>query len=580
MSIYITNSGTYLKKKDFKESELNIIKKELHVVPKSTIDYGETIDESFDTFAETTDKLFIPKFYALKKFNNQKIIDNIKVLNPIDIKFNGELRNVQQNVVDIVLDKISKNGGGGIISLPTGFGKTVIAINIATKLKAKTLIIVHKTFLANQWKERIFQYTNCKQIGTIQGTKIDTTQSFVIGMLQSISMKDYEVDIFKNFDLIIYDECHHLGAKVFSQALLKINSPYTLGLSATVARSDRTEKVFFNFLGDLLYNEISELKHKVKIEIHNYSIKSSRYFREVTGKNGKSIQPIMVSNLVSIDQRNSYIYDLIYNLKEKEPSRKMLILSGRIDQLKKLNEMLKDVFEGEIGFYIGGMKEKDLKISESKDLILATYEMVSEGLDIQALDTMLLLTPKAKVVQTIGRILRKKPEEYENQPLIIDIVDQIPSFIFLGMARKKVYTSRNYEIVYHNVKEGIIEKTWEHDYAKEPKDRQPKAVEAAFIDTDEEDDQTEDQTVDQPVNNPVNKVEKKETKKKETKKKDKQKITLTKEMIAFIEDDDDEPIPKPVKEDESKKAFEILDLLKVEINEVKKRVVRKKKTVI
>jgi hypothetical protein len=50
-------------------------------------------------------------------------------------------------------------------------------------------------------------------------------------------------------------------------------------------------------------------------------------------------------------------------------------------------------------------------------------------------------------------------------------------------------------------------------------------------------------------------------------------------MIAFIEDDD-EPVPKPVKEDESKKAFEILDLLKVEINEVKKRVVRKKKTEI
>jgi hypothetical protein len=67
MSIHITNNGTYLNKKDFKTDELEIIKKELHIVPKATTDYGDQKDESFDTFAETTDKLYIPKFYALKK---------------------------------------------------------------------------------------------------------------------------------------------------------------------------------------------------------------------------------------------------------------------------------------------------------------------------------------------------------------------------------------------------------------------------------------------------------------------------------------------------------------------------------
>jgi len=555
MSIYITNNGTYLNKKDFKESEINVIKNELHIIPKSTNDYGEPIDESFDTFAETSDKLYIPKFYAINKFDSKKIKDNIKLLNPSNVKFNGQLRELQQKVVDIVLDKISKNGGGGLISLPTGFGKTVIAINIATKLKAKTLIVVHKTFLSNQWKERILQYTDCTDIGIIQGPKIETKQQFVIGMLQSISMKDYEVDIFKNFDLIIYDECHHLGAKVFSQALLKINSKYTLGLSATVARTDKTEKVFYNFLGDMLYNEVTELKHKVRIEVHNYSIKS-KYFRDIIGKNGKAIQPIMVSNLTLIESRDDYIYDLIYNLKIKEPSRKILILSGRIDQLKKMHERFKDIFEGDTGFYIGKMKEKDLKISESKDLIFASYEMVSEGLDIQALDTMILLTPKAKMVQTIGRILRKKPEEYENQPLIIDIVDQIPTFIFLGMARKKVYTSRNYEIQYHTVKDNIIEKSWEHDYTKDPKptDKSNGAKEpptaTAFIDTDDEDDDPKKKDISKDISRTKDAdeafdiLEKEEEIKKEEKKAEvKSKKTRAKkddkipEVDGFIDDD-------------------------------------------
>jgi len=561
MSIYITNNGTYLNKKDFKESEINVIKNELHIIPKSTNDYGEPIDESFDTFAETSDKLYIPKFYAINKFDSKKIKDNIKLLNPSNVKFNGQLRELQQKVVDIVLDKISKNGGGGLISLPTGFGKTVIAINIATKLKAKTLIVVHKTFLSNQWKERILQYTDCTDIGIIQGPKIETKQQFVIGMLQSISMKDYEVDIFKNFDLIIYDECHHLGAKVFSQALLKINSKYTLGLSATVARTDKTEKVFYNFLGDMLYNEVTELKHKVRIEVHNYSIKS-KYFRDIIGKNGKAIQPIMVSNLTLIESRDDYIYDLIYNLKIKEPSRKILILSGRIDQLKKMHERFKDIFEGDTGFYIGKMKEKDLKISESKDLIFASYEMVSEGLDIQALDTMILLTPKAKMVQTIGRILRKKPEEYENQPLIIDIVDQIPTFIFLGMARKKVYTSRNYEIQYHTVKDNIIEKSWEHDYTKEPKptDKSNGAKEppsaTAFIDTDDEDDGpkkkdiSKDTSMTKDAEEAFDILEKEEEIKEETKKAEvKPKKTRAKKVIevdGFIDDDVDVNVSGPI----------------------------------
>jgi superfamily II DNA or RNA helicase len=435
-------------------------------------------------------------------------------------------------------------------------------LNIATKLKAKTLIVVHKTFLSNQWKERILQYTDCTDIGIIQGPKVETKQQFVIGMLQSISMKDYEVDIFKNFDLIIYDECHHLGAKVFSQALLKINSKYTLGLSATVARSDRTEKVFYNFLGDMLYNEVTELKHKVKIEVHNYSIQRNKYFRDVIGRNGKAIQPIMVTNLTLLEQRDNYIFDQIYNLKLAEPSRKILILSDRIDHLKKMNEKFQETFEGDTGFYIGGMKEKDLKISESKDLIFASYSMVSEGLDIQALDTLILMTPKAKMVQTIGRILRKKPEEYENQPLIVDIVDQIPTFIFFGMARKKVYTTRNYEIVYHSVKDNVVEKTWTHDYTKEPKPSETGngAKEAAnvtaFIDTDDEDKDASSKkkeiskNISKDAEEAFDILEKEEIKKEEKQVEAKPKKTRAKkedkvkEVDGFIDDDISGPIVK------------------------------------
>ena len=477
-SLYITNDGTYIMKNSFEIDELDILKKELNILPKVTNDFAIEKNEPFDIFLEGTDKLYIPKFYGLKKFDNIK--NTVKPNNPLNFTFNGDLRDYQKEIVNIVLPKI-KNEGGGLLSVPTGRGKTVLGLYLATQLKCRTLIVVHKEFLMNQWNERIRQYTNCT-IGKIQQNKVDIDKDIVIGMLQSISMKDYDVDIFSKFDFVIFDECHHLSSRVFSQALLKLNTPYTLGLSATPNRSDKTEKVFYWFLGEMMYKEETPLAHKVKVEVHNYTIKD-RKFRDAIGKNGKSIQPIVISNLSTIDRRNAYIYDQIYNLKEKDPSRKLLILSGRIDQLKTLNEMLKVVFEGDIGFYIGGMKEKDLKISESKDLILATYEMVSEGLDIQALDTMVMCTPKGNINQIVGRILRKKPEDYENQPLIIDIIDHIPSMLILGFIRKRLYIQRKYEIIIKDINENQELKSQEYDYSKEIKIVK---CNEGFIDSDDE----------------------------------------------------------------------------------------------
>ncbi len=520
-SMYVTNNGTYILKNNFDNLEIDNIKKELNILPRVTNDFQIEKNEPFDIFAETTDKIYLPRHYGIKKFSN--IVNTVKADNPLDLKFKGELRDYQKDIVNIVLPIIKKNGGG-LLSVPTGRGKTVLGLYLATQLKCRTLIVVHKEFLMNQWIERIKQYTDCS-IGKIQQNIVDINKHFVVGMLQSIAMREYDVDIFSKFDFVIYDECHHLSSRVFSQALLKINTPYTLGLSATPNRADKTEKVFHWFLGDMMYKEEATLKHKVKVEIHNYNIKHKN-FREIRGKNGKPIQPIMITNLTEIDKRNGYIYDLIYKLKEKDPSRKILVLSGRKDQLEKLDNMLNENFKDDKGFYVGGMKEKDLKVSETKDILLATYEMVSEGLDIQALDTMIMATPKGNINQTVGRILRKKPEDYENQPLIIDIVDQIPSLIFMGMARKKLYTSRNYEISFFEVKENLVEKTWDHDYSKETKIVKGND---GFIDSDDEEKQ-------------INKAEndKKEDAFKLLDKELNKKTTRTKKTNGFIDSDEKE----------------------------------------
>ena len=92
------------------------------------------------------------------------------------------------------------------------------------------------------------------------------------------------------------------------------------------------------------------------------------------------------------------------------------------------------------------MKQKDLKISESKRIILATYAMAEEALDIKTLTTLIMATPKTDVTQAVGRILREKHE----RPMVIDIIDQHPVFKKQWAKRKTFYKKAKYKIEENN----------------------------------------------------------------------------------------------------------------------------------
>jgi superfamily II DNA or RNA helicase len=267
-------------------------------------------------------------------------------------------------------------------------------------------------------------------------------------MLQSILSRDYGDEIMNQFDLVIFDECHHLSSKEFSKIFTKIRPVYTIGLSATPKRKDKLEKVFNWFAGPILYQETAATKHQVQVKIINFNIKH-RNFKNIKNKAGQVILPIIVNNLVAINERNELIIKEILELIESEPERKFLILSGRREHLNQLSTMITEknnYLKDEIGFYVGGMKKEELKLASEKSLIFATFEMASEGLDILQLDTLFMTTPKGDVNQAVGRILRKQADEYEYPPMIIDIIDEIEPIKRLGMKRTKLYKERRYII--------------------------------------------------------------------------------------------------------------------------------------
>ena len=441
---YIGPRGYSLIKENFTTGQLNEIRKELTVKPFVNKQFSAEASP-FSVFLESKKKLYMPKHYGIEKFGLPSINKSEDLGKDINITFNSSLRPKQIPVVEKYI-QVAKEKGGGIISVPCGFGKTVLALYILCQLGKKAIVIVHKEFLMDQWKERIQDFIPNAKIGKIQAnvTKIKDCD-IVLGMLQSISMREYDDTIFDEFGLVIYDECHHLGAEVFSKSLLKVGCQYTLGLSATPDRSDGLTKVFKWFLGDIVYLIKKRDKEEVKVDLIKYYNESEAYSRELLNYQGKIIMAKMINNICLFPPRNEIILQKINHCFSE--GRKTLVLSDRREHLKYLKQKM-DALDNGItsGYYLGGMKQEMLKESESKNVMLATFAMASEGFDCKELDTIILSSPKSNIEQAVGRILRKRQEDRLLVPLIIDIIDDFSIFSRQGDKRKKFYQKNDYDI--------------------------------------------------------------------------------------------------------------------------------------
>lgn len=452
----LTRKGVSVDKKSLTAQQFKKLCKDLTVKPKTHPDYGNDV-ESFKLYKITKNNVYIPRYYNSSILNSCS--SELDFTTDTDFNFTGQLRQNQKQIVDSCLTDI-KNKGGGIISVPCGYGKTTMSLYIAAQLKLKTLVVVHKTFLQNQWYDRIKQFTDAR-IGMIRQNKVDVkNKDIVIGMLQSISMIDYDEDIFKDFQLIICDEVHHFGSRKFSEVFWKIGAKYTVGLSATPDRSDGMTKVVKWFVGDIIYKLERKADRNVDIVQLHYSSNHKLFVEKkqwVKGKVSPSI-PKMVTNIVDIESRNELFIDILKRLLDCE-ERKTLVLSDRLIHLETLkiavdsyiNEQVQlgKLENGEMntGFYIGKMKDYELEHSAEADIIFGTYAMASTGLDIDGLNTLCMFTPKKNIVQSIGRILRKPLKEGDIKPLVVDVVDNLSVFPTWGNHRRKYYMKNKYNIV-------------------------------------------------------------------------------------------------------------------------------------
>ena len=369
---------------------------------------------------------------------------------------------------------------------------TIMALKIISVLRKKTLILVHKEFLMNQWIERIADFLPGARVGKIQGQVFDVeNKDIVIGMIQTLYDKEFPANAFSSFGLTIIDEVHRIGSEQFSKTLLRIVTPYMLGISATVERKDGLTKVLNMFIGDKIYTEERENDDPVCVRAVEFVCADPEFNEVIYDYRGNPQYSTMISKLCAYNRRSEFIVRIIADLVKENPENQIMLLGQQRAILTYMFDAIQHRGIATVGYYVGGMKQGDLQETESKQIVLATYAMAAEALDIKTLSTLVMITPKTDIIQSVGRILRVKHEN----PIVVDIVDKHDLFQKQWAQRRRFYKKCGYRIrQIDSVKYAGMTIDWEHDQTWR-RVFEPKSDAKTKCDGDSSDDETKEKTL-------------------------------------------------------------------------------------
>lgn len=306
---------------------------------------------------------------------------------PIDVRFVGKLRSDQEAALAALLVHDT-----GILYAPTAFGKTVTAAALIAQRGVNTLVLVHRTELLQQWKERLqaFLGADKTKIGTIGGGKAKPTGIIDIAVMQSLSRQGEVSKQVKNYGQIIVDECHHLSAFSFEALLKAAGAKYVLGLTATPVRRDGQQPIIFMQCGPIRHTASRPESAPADLAVTPLWLS-----RPIVVPEGTGIQDVFLQ-VCSDTERTAKIVAEVGDVFDQ--GRKILVLTERTDHLKAIEEQL--VGRVENLFTLHGRMSKKQRAAligelealpaDAPRVILATGKLVGEGFDHPALDTLVL----------------------------------------------------------------------------------------------------------------------------------------------------------------------------------------------
>jgi superfamily II DNA or RNA helicase len=344
---------------------------------------------------------------------------------------------VQGISIEEILDRYPQDG---ILSLSCGKGKTVVSIIAAAMLQVPVFVVVTTGVVMGGWMSELIgdpQHgiaaktdLHREDIGIIQGKNCSWEgKPVTLCMLNTLAFHadEWPEEMREYPGLIIYDECHRLGAVEFSRAST-IFYGSRLGLSATTYRPDRQEFVFRYHLGPVLYENLEQdlTPSYTFIQVPTKLLPDqTQLVTDVAGNINTSMLNVWLGQHPA---RNTLIVKEINKM--LKTGRNILVLSHSREHTEILQQMLG---YGEVVHGGVGSEEERRRRLFSTDVVFATFQLVKEGMNKPELDTLFCVTPfggeedsarsSISLPQASGRICRK--HDGKQDPMVVIMNDHL-----------------------------------------------------------------------------------------------------------------------------------------------------------
>jgi superfamily II DNA or RNA helicase len=357
---------------------------------------------------------------------------------PLDVAFRGVLTAQQQDAVDDLADRDL-----GVLVSPPGTGKTVMGCALIATAGVPTLVLVYRTPLLEQWRDRLATLLDLDvdQIGQLAGGRDRRSGAIDIATVQTLARRDDIADLTSRYGLLIVDECHHVPAVTIADVVGQIPARRVIGLTATPYRQDGLDALIAMHCGPIRHHPgQAPTGMELQLRIHDTR------FRFPSNEQA-AIQQIFAALAEDPRRTRQVAADVAEAV---AAGRRCLVLSERKAHLAALASQLQGHGVDVVVLH-GSLSRADQQramdrletVAEQPVAVVATGQYVGEGFDCPPLDTLFVTFPissKAKIVQYVGRVLR--PFDDKHSVTVHDYHDaDVPVLGRMHDRRRKAYRS-------------------------------------------------------------------------------------------------------------------------------------------